>query len=56
MADKIIDIDPTKRLTKEAFDRIKKTINGFDPDELQGFILLYVDKEGGSNLEAFGVD
>ena len=53
---KIVDIDPTKRLTKEAFDRIKQTVNNFEPDQLEGFLIIYKDREGGANLEAFGLD
>lgn len=56
MSDKIIDLDPQKRMTKEALSRIKKTINGFDVDDVSNFILLYTDKNGGANFEAFGID
>lgn len=56
MSDKVIDLDPQKRMTKESLNRIKKTINDFHADEVQNFILLYTDKEGGANFEAFGID
>lgn len=56
MSGKIIDLDPNKRLTKEAFERIKGVINEFEPDALDNFVLLYTDKEGKITFEAFGVD
>lgn len=56
MSGKIVDLDPNKRMTKEAFERIKKTISEFEPEALESFVLLYTDKEGGVNFEAFGVD
>jgi len=56
MSGKVVDLDPQKRLTKEAFERIKATITGFQPEDLDSFVLLYTDKEGGVNFEAFGVD
>lgn len=56
MANNVIDLDPTTRLTKEALERIKATINGFTIEDLDNFVLLYIDKEGASNFEAFGVD
>lgn len=56
MADKVIDLDPQRRLTKEALKRIKETINAVTPENTDSFVLLYTDNKGGVNFEAFGVD
>lgn len=56
MSDKVIDIDPIKRLTKESLGRIKETISGMTADDLDGLILLYTTSEGKTIMEAYGAD
>jgi hypothetical protein len=55
MSDKVIPIDPTKRITKEALDIVMEKLKHFDLDD-GSFIMIYTDKEGGANCDAFGID
>lgn len=55
MSDKIVDIDPTKRMTKEALARIQKTVSEFKVDEVDNFVILYT-KDGVTTFEAYGAD
>lgn len=56
MADKVIDLDPNKRLNKESLEAIKASVASFTVDSVENILILYTDKEGGANFEAFGVD
>lgn len=56
MSGKVIDLDPTKRLTKEALDRIKETVSKFNPDSTEQFVILFTDENGVAQFEAFGVN
>lgn len=54
--DKVIDLDPRKRLTKEALARIQTTVASFKVKDVENLIILYTKSDGGTSLEAFGVD
>ncbi len=52
--DKIIDLDPSKRLTKEAIQGLITTLESLKPDSVDSFILFYSTKDGMMNSEVFG--
>ena len=56
MSGKVIDLDPQKRISKDALDRIQKTISEFKLNDLESLAIIYVKKDGTPTLEAFGVD
>lgn len=56
MSGKVIDLDPSKRITKEALDRVKATIADIKEGDVENFILLYTNKEGGVVFDAIGID
>lgn len=53
---KVVDLDPKKRMTKEAFEQIKTSLSTLDPDKFNNFILLHTSKDGEITFEAFGID
>lgn len=53
---KIIDLDPQKRLSKEMLAYIQTSVASFTVDNLENFCILYMKKGEGPTLEAFGVD
>jgi len=53
---KIIDLDTNRRLSKEALEDIKKTVDSFTIDNLENIMVIYVDKEGAGNVECYGID
>lgn len=54
---KVVDLNPERRMTQEALERIRASLNNLTVDNLDGFILLYTTKdEGGVDFEAFGID
>lgn len=53
---KIIDLDPRKRLTKEALAASQASLAGLTVDNTESLMVFYVDKEGTLALEAFGID
>lgn len=56
MSGKVIDLDPQKRISKEALIRIQKTVDDFKLDDLESLAIIYVKKDGTPVFEAFGVD
>lgn len=55
MANKIIDIDPEKRATKEALEQFKVLIASLDASKLkQAF--FYLDTDEGPSMSVYGPD
>jgi hypothetical protein len=55
MSGKVIDINPTKRLNKEALDLIRASLNELNADSLEGLMIVYKEKDMAPNLEAYGL-
>ncbi len=56
MAGKVIDLNPTKRLSKEAFDLMKKMITEMDYEEASSLIVIFTPQSGGTSVQAYGLD
>jgi hypothetical protein len=55
MSSKIVNIDPTKRLSQEALDDLKKQVNELTVDNISGF-MLSIEKDGDVETSVYGVD
>lgn len=53
---KIIDLDPERRLSKEALAGIQTTVAGFNVDELDSLMIIYSRKDGDASFESYGTD
>ena len=53
---KIIDLDPERRLSKEALAGIQTTVAGFNVDELDSLMVIYSRKDGDASFESYGTD
>jgi len=56
MANKVIDLNPHTRLTKESLNRIKGVLDNIEPGDVDNLVLLYTTKEGKVTFDATGVD
>lgn len=56
MANNIVDIDPTRRLTKEVLDSIKESVSLMTVDNTEGLVVLCKRREGDITVEALGID
>jgi hypothetical protein len=57
MSGKVIDLDPNKRLSKEALDIIKDFISGLDVDGTSSITIIHTPSKGGStSVQAYGMD
>lgn len=56
MSGKIIDLDPRKRLSKEALDLVKKLVSELKVSELQSLTVIATPKGGTPNVYAYGLD
>ena len=54
--DKIVDLDPRKRLSKEAIERFKKVINELKFENTDSMIFIHVPKDGEFTFQAFNLD
>lgn len=56
MAGKVIDIDPTKRITKEALELIKMNVNKLSVKDISALTLIYTPTDGRSQVMVYGAD
>lgn len=55
MSGKVIDIDPTKRLTKEALTMVKEAVEELTIDNTDTLVVIYKKKDQRPNFEAYGL-
>jgi len=56
MADKVIDINPDKRISKDSLDRIQEIVKSLSVDSLDSLIIIHRNRGEGASLEAYGYD
>jgi hypothetical protein len=56
MADKIIEFDVSKRLSKEAFQNAITMVNDLKFDQTKGFVVITSDEEGDISVVTYGLE
>lgn len=56
MADKIVEFDPTKRLSKGAFKEIQEALSSLKYDELVSLTVIANIKDKGPSVHTYGMD
>jgi hypothetical protein len=56
VAGKVIDFDPTKRLSKEAFEAMQKAIAEMRYEDVTSLLVLYTPSDKRTNLLMYGLD
>jgi len=56
MAGKVVDFDPSKRLSKEALDMLKDLVARLQYEETRSLTVIFTPKNGIPNVAAYGLD
>jgi uncharacterized membrane protein YgcG len=56
MSDKVVDLDPSKRLSKEAFKMLKESLDTLKYEDLQSITVITTPKNGITSVQAYGMD